>query len=82
MLAAQGFTDIIYFTRLVKVMIFMKYENRKELDCMREAFSNIPSLKKFEISGKTETGFTASVELEGGCDFFIHAHFEGYSRGS
>lgn len=68
-----SFIDIMCFTNIVKVVIIVKLDNRKAMECVENKFLKIPNIQKYEVERRTEDGFIASVEMDDGFGFKIYA---------
>ena len=55
-LTEQSFTDIIYFTNRMKVVIRVKI-SRQAIECVENKFLKLPNVQKYEITKKTEDGY-------------------------
>lgn len=44
------------------------------MECMAKKFLKLPNIQKYEVSELTEYGFIASVEMDDGFEFKIHAY--------
>lgn len=67
-----SFTDIIDFTISVKGLIRVK--SIPSMECVAKKFLKLPNLQKYEVSVVTEYGFIASIEMDDGFEFKIHAY--------
>ena len=51
----------------------MKVSNRKALECVEVKFLKLPNVQKYEVLLRNEKEFLASVEMDDGYEFQIHA---------
>lgn len=72
-LTKKSFTGIIGFTNIVKVVNKVKVINRKALECVEIKFLKLPNIQKYEVILRNEKEFVASVEMDDGFEFQIHA---------
>lgn len=70
----ETFIDIINFTKKMKVVIRVKTEARKGMECVENKFLKLPNIQKYEVDRRTEDGFIASVEMDDGFVFKIYAY--------
>lgn len=49
--------------------------DRRGFECVENKFLKLPNVQKYEVVGKTENSFTATVEMEDGYEFTIYACF-------
>lgn len=52
----------------------MKGDSRKGMECVESKFLRLPNIQKYEVDRRTEEGFIASVEMDDGFTFKIHAY--------
>lgn len=58
----------------MKVVIKVKIDDRKGMECVENKFLKLPNIQKYEMERRTEDGFIASVEMDDGFAFKIHAY--------
>lgn len=52
----------------------MKLDDRKGMECVENKFLRLPNIQKYEVDRRTADGFIASVEMDDGFAFRIHAY--------
>lgn len=57
------------------MVIRVKNDDRKGMECVASKMLKLPNVQKYEIDRKTENGFIASVEMNDGFEFKINAYF-------
>ena len=62
------------FTNRMKVVIKVKPDDRKGMECVENKFLKLPNIQKYEVDRRTEDGFIASVEMDDGFVFKIYAY--------
>lgn len=58
----------------VKVVIKVKFDGRKGIECVEDKFLKLPNIQKYEVDRRTEDGFIASIEMDDGFVFKIYAY--------
>ena len=58
----------------MKVVIKVKPDDRKGMECVENKFLKLPNIQKYEVDRRTEDGFIASVEMDDGFVFKIYAY--------
>lgn len=56
------------------MVILVKADDRKGMECVEKKFLRLPNIQKYEVEQRTEEGFIASVEMDDGFTFKIHAY--------
>ncbi len=56
------------------MVITVKLDDRKGMECVASKMLKLPNIQKYEVGRKTENGFIASVEMDDGFEFKIHAY--------
>lgn len=68
----SSFSVMISFTKLVKVVITMKFI--PEMECVAKKFLKLPNIQKYEVRTLNEYGFIAAIEMDDGFEFTIHVY--------
>ena len=55
-------------------MIIVKLDDRKGIECVESKLLKLPNIQKYELDPRTADGFIASVEMDDGFAFKIHAY--------